>query len=62
MKIVHLTAHLGGGVGCALLGIAKSASKEIEHCFICLEIPEKKQFADLIKQAGYEVIISPDQQ
>jgi L-malate glycosyltransferase len=62
LNVVHLTAHLGGGVGRALAGIAANADDSEAHSFVCLEKPEKNQFVDLIAQAGCEVLLAPDQQ
>jgi glycosyltransferase involved in cell wall biosynthesis len=61
IKVVHLTAHLGGGVGRALSGVAESANENFEHSFVCLEKPEKSQFVELIEQKGCEVFQMPDQ-
>lgn len=58
MKILHLTPHLGGGVGRALLGLAAGAD-EIKHSFICLESPEKEQFINAIRELGCDVFITP---
>ena len=47
-QVLHLTAHLGGGVGKALSGIvrqAKDSGSKFQHVIICLEEPEKSQFA-----------------
>lgn len=62
LNIVHLTAHLGGGVGRALAGVVATAGADVKHSFVCLEKPEKNQFVDLIAQAGCEVLLAPDQQ
>lgn len=61
MKVLHLTSHFGGGVGRALQGVAANTSESGEHCFICLETPEKTQFVNAILELGCEVLISPSQ-
>ena len=60
MIIVHLTPHLGGGVGRALLGVAETAAEGINHIFICIEKPQKSQFVDAINLSGHDVVVSPD--
>ena len=62
MKVLHLTAHLGGGVGKALSGLIAQASaskSRVRHLIVCLEEPEKSQFIDLIRSYGNEVIVRP---
>ena len=62
MKILHLTAHLGGGVGKALSGLIARASESdsgVQHLIVCLEGPEKSQFIDRILRYGSHVIVCP---
>jgi glycosyltransferase involved in cell wall biosynthesis len=62
IKILHLTAHLGGGVGKALSGLVAQASvsgSEVRHLIVCLEENEKNQFVDRIRRYGGEVIVCP---
>lgn len=61
LNVLHLTAHLGGGVGKALSGIILStpADAGIRHEIVCLEIPEKSQFVDKLSDAGCPVTINP---
>lgn len=60
MKIIHLTAHLGGGVGRALSGLSSASAFQGEHVVICLEMPEKDHFVNYLRTAGIQVIIQPD--
>jgi glycosyltransferase involved in cell wall biosynthesis len=62
ITILHITAHLGGGVGKALSGLLLNTpiGSRIRHITVCLETPEKNQFLDKITDAGFEVFISPD--
>lgn len=65
MKVVHITAHLGGGVGRVLSGIAnfrKTQNVPIHETFICLEHPENKQFVNILRRNGVEIAIQPDRQ
>jgi len=62
VKILHFAAHLGGGVGKALSGLVAQASVSgpgVQHLIVCLEEPEKRQFVDLIRACGGEVIVRP---
>ena len=62
MQVLHLTAHLGGGVGKALSGLisqAKQSSPDVQHLIVCLEKPEKRQFIDRIQDQGNQIILCP---
>jgi len=59
---LHLTAHVGGGVGKVLSGLVAQASVSgsgVRHRIACLEEPEKSQFVDQIHRYGGEVIVRP---
>jgi len=62
VKVIHLTPHLGGGVGRALSGLLQPSEHHVEHVFVCLERAEKDHFIKLIIAAGYQVIVEPDEQ
>jgi len=68
MKILHITPHLGGGIGKVLSELVKQSIKtndvnhiehHIEHQIMCLEQPEKLQFIEEINKYGKKVIICP---
>ncbi len=62
MKVLHLTAHIGGGVGKALSGLVEQArvsGSGVQHLIVCLEEPEKRQFVELVRECGGDVIICP---
>ncbi len=62
MKITHLTAHLGGGIGNALSTLCEytpQTSSSVRRQVICLEVPEKRQFLERIESAGVEVVVAP---
>lgn len=62
MQVLHLTAHVGGGVGKALSGLVAQASvlgPEVRHLIVSLEEPEKSQFVDRVRGYGGEVIVRP---
>lgn len=68
IRVLHITPHLGGGVGKALSGLARQAAGEnagVSHRFICLETLEKTQFVEAITALGdpnfaVEVCPSPE--
>jgi L-malate glycosyltransferase len=62
IRILHLTPHLGGGVGSALstlVALAQTSQAEHEHVIVCLEEPEKTQFVDKARNSGCRVEIAP---
>lgn len=63
MKILHITPHIGGGIGKVLSGIVKQSKTQdkynITHQIICLEKPDKLQFITEINNYGKNVIICP---
>ncbi len=59
MKILHVTPHLGGGVGKAHAAIGAALPKEaVEQTFILLEEPRDRRYADAIEAGGGRVIIA----
>ena len=61
-EILHITAHLGGGVGKALsrlVGTSTRLRDGWKHTITCLEQPQKCQFSDYIKDRGGELLICP---
>lgn len=64
IRILHVTPHLGGGVGRALSGLVKQAMRSGAgngHEILCLERPEKNQFIERVNQAGCRLRICPSQ-
>ncbi len=61
LQVLHITAHLGGGVGQALGGLVQKAPGPmgIIHRIACLEQPEKLQFVRQIETGGIEVVPAP---
>jgi glycosyltransferase involved in cell wall biosynthesis len=61
-RVVHLTPHLGGGVGRALASLVRArrrADPANEHRIVCLEAPEKTVFIDEIRALGASVLVAP---
>lgn len=60
IDVVHITPHLGGGVGKALSTLVDAQrDTNFRHGFILLEQPEKPQFLNRLKDLGVRVEICP---
>lgn len=60
--VLHLTPHLGGGVGKALSSLtvqAMAMQSSPRHDIVCLERPEKTVFLQRILDAGGQVHVAP---
>jgi L-malate glycosyltransferase len=58
IRILHITPHMGGGIGKALASLVAQAAlsnPQDEHEIILLEPPEKTQFVDEAKKSGCEI-------
>ncbi len=63
MKLLHITAHMGGGVGKVLSRLVEAASRYsdgVEHTIACLEAPEKSGFVDHAQRHGATVVCAPN--
>lgn len=61
--VLHMTPHMGGGVGKVLAGLAGGARRNessFRHRILCLEKPEKSLFIDQAKDAGAVVVDGTD--
>lgn len=61
LRVLHLTAHLGGGVGKVLSRVVEQSARAggaTRHAVVCLEAPEKTQFLAPIQAHG-ELAICP---
>jgi len=52
MKVLHVTPHLGGGVGKAHAAISAVLPGVVEQTFILLEAPRDRRFIDRIEATG----------
>lgn len=59
LNIVHLTAHVGGGIGKALSSLIAGDQGSTHHV-VCLEQPEKPQSVTQLQQLGAEVTVCPE--
>jgi len=63
IKVLHITAHIGGGVGRVITNVAlfrKAIHSEIEDIIVCLELPHKEQVITTLRSAGVVVEVAPN--
>lgn len=63
LQVLHVTTHMGGGVGKVLSSIANYTKKNYEqynHKILVLETPVKTQFIDICKKNNVEIIITTE--
>ncbi len=58
MKILHVTPHLGGGVGKAHATLRGALPDIVEQTFVMLEAPRDRRFAEKIEASGARVIVA----
>ena len=58
MRILHVTPHLGGGVGKAHAAISAVLPEIVEQTFVLLEEPRDLRYLDLIKKSGARVVVA----
>lgn len=58
MNILHITPHLGGGVGKAHAALHSALPDEIEQTFVLLEAPRDPRYADALARAGARVVVA----
>jgi glycosyltransferase involved in cell wall biosynthesis len=58
MKVLHVTPHLGGGVGKAHAALASVLSGAAEQTFLLLEAPRDRRFIELIEASGARVVVA----
>ncbi|MDR2757382.1 MAG: hypothetical protein LBC20_16930 [Planctomycetaceae bacterium] len=57
MKVIHITPHLGTGIGNAYLGMSQAADNfECSHTIVLLEKPEKNFFVEQVKNNNCEIL------
>lgn len=60
MRILHIAAHLGGGIGKAHAAIARELPRDVEQTFVLLEPPIDRRHAHAIARCGGRVIVERD--
>jgi glycosyltransferase involved in cell wall biosynthesis len=58
MRILHVTPHLGGGVGKAHAALSAVLPDVVERTFILLEMPRERRYIDQIEQTGTRVLVA----
>lgn len=61
--VLHLTTHMGGGVGKTLSNVAVHAKENgsmYQHVIACLEQPEKRQYIDYALANNISVYVTPE--
>ena len=56
MKILHVTPHLGGGVGKAHAALSAVLPEIVQQTFVLLEAPRDRRYVEMIETAGARVI------
>ncbi|WP_137680825.1 glycosyltransferase [Aurantiacibacter suaedae] len=59
MRIVHLVAHLGGGVGKAHSALCGADGGDVRRHYVLLEQPRDRRYVDAVIAAGAEVTVAP---
>ena len=57
--LLHITVHLGGGVGKAILGAASLCGEAFRSQIVVLEEPEKKNIIKDAQSAGMQIYLRP---
>jgi glycosyltransferase involved in cell wall biosynthesis len=58
MKILHVTPHLGGGVGKAHAAVGAALPEAVEQTFVLLERPRDRRYVELLESAGARVVLA----
>ncbi len=62
LDVLHITAHLGGGVGKVLSRVIEESTRTqdgVRHTIATLEAPEKQQFLKHVQAHGGTVLVTP---
>ena len=58
MRVLHVTPHLGGGVGKAHAALRGVLPDEVEQTFVLLEQPRDRRYLEQIEAAGGRVVVA----
>lgn len=58
MKILHVTPHLGGGVGKAHAALSAVLPDIVQQTFVLLEEPKDRRYIEKIETAGARVVVA----
>ena len=56
MKLLHITPHLGGGVGKAHAALSRVLPGDVEQTFLLLEPAGDRRYADVIRASGAQIL------
>ena len=59
INILHITPHMGGGVGKVISKVATYNDNRTKHKIVIQEIPKSYQYIDILKEGNVEFFISP---
>jgi glycosyltransferase involved in cell wall biosynthesis len=60
MKLLHVTPHLGGGVGKAHAALSAVLPEVVQQTFVLLEPPRDRRYLETIEAAGARVAVAVD--
>jgi glycosyltransferase involved in cell wall biosynthesis len=58
MKLLHVTPHLGGGIGKAHAAMRGAMPAEIDQTFVLLEQPRDRRYVEMIEKGGARVLVA----
>lgn len=58
MRVLHVTPHLGGGVGKAHAALRGAMPPEVKQTYVLLEPPRDARYADLIAACGGHIVVA----
>lgn len=58
MKVVHITPHLGGGVGKAHAALCRADADACEHHYVLLEKARDHRYVDQIRETGARITLA----
>jgi glycosyltransferase involved in cell wall biosynthesis len=61
MNILHVTPHLGGGVGKAHAAIRAHDPDASSHCYALLETARDRRYAEAVQATGASIVEMPDE-
>ena len=60
MKVLHVTPHLGGGVGKAHAALQNALPSDVEQTFVLLEPPRDRRYLEQIEANAGRVVVAGD--
>jgi hypothetical protein len=58
MRILHVTPHLGGGVGKVHAALGAVLPEIVQQTFVLLEAPRERRYIDMIEANGARVLVA----